>query len=154
MTVPESPTSAEAMTGPDAPDRTEPVAPYRRTTMYYDGGCPICMRGVAHFKRLDWARRIDWVDLIETPHALAERGVDFATAMEFLHVVDRAGQLRVGMPGFVALWHELPRYRHLARLLEALGAVPLADSLYRVTHRGRYLKRCREGVCAPTTRSR
>jgi predicted DCC family thiol-disulfide oxidoreductase YuxK len=122
--------------------------PRVKTTMYYDGGCPVCMRGVAHWRRLDWARRIAWVDLMEYPDALESDGVSFAEAMDVLHVRRRDGSLAVGVPGFAALWSELPGYRWLARLLSPPWMMALADRLYRVTHRDRYRRRCRDGACA------
>ena len=84
-----------------------------KTTMYYDSGCPVCMRGVRHYRRVDWARRLAWVDLLAEPEALATDDVSFAQAMEHLHVRDRhgvvrtkisryftAGQFRVTQPHF------------------------------------------------------
>jgi len=73
------------------------------TTVYYDGGCPVCLRGKRHFTGLDWAGRLAWVDLIQHPDALAGFGVDLAAAMEYMHVVSRDGELRVGGHAFIAL---------------------------------------------------
>jgi len=116
--------------------------------MYYDGGCPVCMRGVVHWGRLDWARRIEWVDLMDRPDALERDGVSFAEAMDVLHVRRRDGTLAVGVPAFAALWADLPGYRWLARLLSPTWLMALADRFYRVTHRGRFLRRYRDGACA------
>ena len=118
-----------------------------KTTMYYDGGCPICMRGVRHWRRLDWARRIEWVDLMERPDALAAEGISFATAMDVLHVRRRDGRLMVGVPAFAALWSELPGYRFLSMMLSPPWIMTMADRFYRLTHRNRYARRCRNGAC-------
>jgi len=118
-----------------------------RTTMYYDGGCPVCMRGVEHWRRLDWARRIEWVDLMEHPDALAAEGVSFATAMDALHIRHRDGRLMVGVPAFAALWSELPGYRFLSMLLSPPWMIAMAERFYRLTHRDRYARRCRDGAC-------
>lgn len=118
------------------------------TTVYYDGGCPVCLRGKRHFAGLDWAGRLAWVDLIEHPDVLAGFGVDFAAAMEHMHVVDRDGRLHAGGHAFLALCSELPGYRHLAAALRATGLDGLVDSVYRRLVRGRYLRRCQAGLCA------
>lgn len=118
-----------------------------RTTMYYDGGCPVCARGVAHWKRLDWAHRIRWVDLMEEPSALEGDGVDFGRAMESLHVRDRRGRLVEGGHAFLALWDELPGWRWLSRLIRGLGLEGLFDRGYRWHSRGRFTKRCADGGC-------
>jgi len=125
--------------------RVEPDA--MKTTMYYDGGCPVCMRGVRHWRRLDRARRIEWVDLMEHPDALEAEGVSFAAAMDVLHVRHRDGHLMVGVPAFAALWSELPGYRYLSLLLSPPWIMAMADGFYRVTHRNRYTRRCRDGAC-------
>lgn len=117
------------------------------TTMFYDGGCPVCMRGVRHYQRLDWARRIHWVDLIEQPDALQPYGVDFAEAMERLHVLDANGRLVSGAGAFVVLWAELPWYRGLAALTKIRGVMPLMNAAYEHMTRGRYARRCRDGLC-------
>ena len=124
-----------------------------RTTVYYDGGCPTCLKGVRHYQRLDWAGRLRWVDLMREPGALAERGIAFARAMEHMHVVDRDGTLRVGMHGFTALWTELPGYRHLATVLSVTGLVEPLDRFYRHLTRGRFARRCASGACPPLPES-
>ena len=118
------------------------------TTMYYDGGCPVCMRGVRHYQRLDWARRVQWVDLLHDPDVLDSYGVEFATAMERLHVVDRDGRLQTGAHAFAALWAELPYYRYLARVARLPGVLNLLDGLYQRLTRGRYARRCTAGTCS------
>jgi predicted DCC family thiol-disulfide oxidoreductase YuxK len=117
--------------------------------MYYDGGCPVCRRGVAHYQRLDWARRIAWIDITEQPDALLCHGVDFATAMDSLHVTDRSGALVSGAAGFVTIWSELPYYRMLAWLLRLPGLLPMFEWAYRIHSRGRYARRCVEDRCTP-----
>jgi predicted DCC family thiol-disulfide oxidoreductase YuxK len=118
-----------------------------KTTMYFDGGCPVCARGVAHWRRLDWARRIDWVDLMDHPDALSADGVDFASAMESLHVRGRDGRLVVGGDAFLALWDELPGWRWVSRLVRGLGLNAAFDRAYRWHSRGRFEKRCVSGTC-------
>lgn len=124
----------------------------QKTTMYYDGGCPVCMRGVRHWRKLDWAGRIAWIDLMEEPGSLESEGVSFAEAMDVLHVRRRDGSLVCGMPAFAALWSELPGYRWLSMLLSPRWMMAFADRIYRVTHRDRFARRCRDGACALSER--
>jgi predicted DCC family thiol-disulfide oxidoreductase YuxK len=102
---------------------------------------------VRHYQRLDWAGRIRWVDLIQQPDVLEPFGVGFAEAMEQLHVVDARGRLVKGAFAFAALWTELPWYRWLAGLARLPGVLPLMDAAYRRMSRGRYARRCRDGLC-------
>jgi predicted DCC family thiol-disulfide oxidoreductase YuxK len=117
------------------------------TTMFYDGGCPVCMRGVRHYQKLDWARRIQWVNLLDDPDVLKRYEVDFSEAMERLHVLDVDGQLVSGVAAFVVLWEELPWYRVLALLTRLPGVRPVMNAVYDRMTRGRYARRCREGLC-------
>ncbi len=126
--------------------------PQNRPIMFYDGGCPVCMRGVSQFRRLDWARRVAWVDLMESPDALRAHGVDFATAMDSLHVVDRNGELVRGAAAFLTIWRELPYYRILATLFRLPGLLPLFEWLYGLHTRDRYQRRCANGTCSTAQR--
>jgi predicted DCC family thiol-disulfide oxidoreductase YuxK len=115
--------------------------------MFYDGGCPVCMRGVRHFQRLDWARRIRWVDIMVEREALEPYGVDFAEAMDQLHVLDDRGRLAKGAYAFAALWSQLPWYRWLAAVARLPGILCIIDLVYQRMARGRYRRRCRDGIC-------
>jgi predicted DCC family thiol-disulfide oxidoreductase YuxK len=81
------------------------------------------------------------------PDALADEGVSFADAMEYLHVRDRRGRLHAGGYAFLTLWDELPGYRRIAWLIRTLRLSAPFDRIYRRLSRGRYLKRCEAGVC-------
>jgi predicted DCC family thiol-disulfide oxidoreductase YuxK len=70
--------------------------------MYYDGGCPLCRREVAHYRRLDSDARVRWLDLSEDPSELQQLGVSLAEGMARLHARDRLG-LRGGLAGAAVL---------------------------------------------------
>jgi predicted DCC family thiol-disulfide oxidoreductase YuxK len=118
-----------------------------KTIVYFDGGCPVCARGAAHWRRRDWARRVGWVDLMDEPEALALEGVGFSTAMETLHVRDSAGRLIAGGDAFLALWDQLPGWRILSRAIRSAGLRQSFDRAYRRYSRGRFEKRCNDGHC-------
>jgi predicted DCC family thiol-disulfide oxidoreductase YuxK len=118
------------------------------TIMFYDGGCPLCRREVAHYRRLDRAGRLEWVDISRESGLLQAFGVSFQTGMERLHVLYRDGRLLTGAYAFAAVWSELPYYRWLARLAWLPGVLPCLDRLYGRFARWRFRRRCAEGVCA------
>ena len=39
-----------------------------RPVVFYDGGCPLCRREIAHYQRIDRERRIQWTDIQQEPH--------------------------------------------------------------------------------------
>ncbi|WP_295542945.1 thiol-disulfide oxidoreductase DCC family protein [uncultured Thiohalocapsa sp.] len=116
-------------------------------TTFYDGGCPLCSKEIAHYRRLDRAGRVRWVDITRDTHALAAVGLDQATAMRRLHVCDATGQLVQGVPAFVAIWRQLPGYRLLARVVTALRLTGVLDAAYRRFADWRFERRCRDGSC-------
>ena len=138
-------------TGIHAPGRGE--GNDMKTTMFYDGGCPMCMRGVEHYRRMDWAGRLAWVNLTDPGFDPSAHGLEFAAAMDVLHVRGRDGGIHSGGQAFLALWSELPAYRRLAWLIRALRLDGVFDTAYRRFARGRFERRCAEGVCQPATES-
>jgi predicted DCC family thiol-disulfide oxidoreductase YuxK len=117
--------------------------------MFYDGGCPLCRREVAHYRRLDREGRVDWLDIHAQPEVLAEIGVSPAQAMERLHARDPEGRVHVGAPAFAVVWDALPYYRWLARLVRGLRLLPLLDWAYTRFAAWRFRRRCAEGACTP-----
>jgi len=118
-----------------------------RTTMFYDGGCPLCRQEVAHYRRIDREHRIRWVDITCDPDELDALGIPLQQAMARLHVRDASGSVLTGAWAFAAVWDELPRYRYLSRGLRALHLLVPLDVAYRRFARWRLRRRCNEAVC-------
>lgn len=118
-----------------------------RTTVFYDGGCPLCRREIGHYRRLDGAERIEWMDITRDDSLLRSLGIPFDTAMERLHVLRPDGKVATGVHAFAVIWDELPRYRTLARLLRSLRLLPVLERLYGRFTRWRLRQRCAEGAC-------
>jgi len=119
-----------------------------RTIMFYDGGCPLCSREVNHYRRLDTANRIDWIDINQDQTLLWAFGIPFQTAMERLHVLYRDGRVLTGAYAFAAIWSELPYYHVLASLLRIRGALTILDKFYNRFARWRFIRRCQTGACS------
>ena len=63
--------------------------------LFWDGGCPLCTKEIAYYKRIDSAARVEWVDLDSTPKRLAEYGLSAEDAMRQIHAVDSRGEIQV-----------------------------------------------------------
>lgn len=117
-----------------------------QTLMFYDGGCPICSREVSHYRRLDVADRIQWIDITQGQTLLAAFGISSEMAMERLYVLYRDGRLLSGAYAFAAIWSELPYYRGLAKILRIPGMLAALDRVYQIFARWRFRRR-REAIC-------
>ena len=115
-----------------------------RAVVFYDGGCPVCRREIAHYRHLDRQRRIDWHDISAQPEALEPMGLEFEQAMRRFHVVDPAGVLRSGAEAFIVVWQQLPGWRWLARAVRVLHLTPVLEWGYArwAERRWRRLQRC------------
>jgi predicted DCC family thiol-disulfide oxidoreductase YuxK len=121
-------------------------------TTYYDGGCPLCSKEIAHYQRMDRDQQVRWIDLTQAADELAAVGLDTETAMRRLHVRDADGRTLSGVPAFVAIWQRLPRYRVLAQIVDKLGLIRPLDWFYARFADWRFRRRCVDGACAVTTR--
>ncbi|MFT6878733.1 MAG: putative DCC family thiol-disulfide oxidoreductase YuxK, partial [Granulosicoccus sp.] len=92
-----------------------------KTTMFYDGGCPMCAREVAHYRRIDAHHAVHWLDINAHPESLEKHGVGYTAAMKHLHVMNSNGEILRGAYAFHALWKALPRYRVLAFFVSVPG---------------------------------
>ena len=118
-----------------------------KTTVFFDGGCPLCAREIAHYQRLDYHRKIQFIDITKDQTLLTALGVTYHSAQRRLHVLTSQGLLTDGAYAFAALWRNLPYYRRLAGLLYSLRLLGALDRLYEVFARWRYRQRCPGGAC-------
>ena len=121
---------------------------YPRPTVFYDGGCPLCSREVAHYRRLDRNANLRWVDITRDRDTLALSGLRVDEAMRRFHVLDTEGCWKTGAWGFAEMWAHLPRYRWLSHFLRIPGMLTLLDWLYSLFARWRGDRRCRD-YCPP-----
>lgn len=113
-----------------------------RPTVFYDGGCQLCRREIAHYQRLDRCANLHWVDITDDAEVMARHGLQYQTAMARFHVLDRQGRWHTGAWGFAEMWLHLPGYRLLARILRNAGALPLLDRAYTLFAGWRARRRC------------
>lgn len=109
--------------------------------MFYDGGCSLCRAEVHHYRRLDRARAVHWVDISRQADQLGSFCLTEDTAMARLHVLDQAGKMQTGAAAFAALWSALPYYRWLARFVRFPGILPLLERVYEPFARWRLARR-------------
>ena len=125
-----------------------------RPMVFYDGGCPLCRREIAHYRRIDREQRLRWVDAPGEPGILATHGLSLDEAMAELHVLDATGNWQRGIDAFLVIWQQLPVYRWLAKLVRIPGLRPTLVFLYHHFAAWRYRHRCETGGCSTGSRTR
>jgi predicted DCC family thiol-disulfide oxidoreductase YuxK len=99
------------------------------TRVLFNANCPVCNFEIGAYARyadskdlpirfddLNSAARLDW-------------GLDADTAARRLYVLHR-GDLVSGIPAFLVLWAQMPRYRWLARVVGLAGVRQVASAAY------------------------
>lgn len=102
-----------------------------RTTIYYDGDCPLCRAEIAQYARLDRAGALALADVAD-PETAPPSGTDRRAALARFHVSTADGRVLSGAAAFVEVWRELPGWRWLARLARLPGALAAMELGYRV----------------------
>lgn len=100
----------------------------RAQEVYFDGGCPLCSREIAAYKRLGSMRDVEWTDLTDPSADVGE--IDRSDALKVMHVRRADGRLATGAAAFTAIWRNDPRMRPLARLLDVPPFSWLAEAGY------------------------
>lgn len=99
------------------------------TRVLYNHDCPVCRAEITHYA--DYAGReglaIGFDDLNRVD--LGMWGVTADQAARRLHVVHE-GRVLSGLPAFITLWRQMPRYRWLARIVALPGIRQAATLVY------------------------
>jgi len=124
------------------------VTDYPRPTVYFDGGCPLCSREIAHYRRLDKHGDILWVDITRDAEQVTRSGHERVDLMRRFHVLDTRGNWQTGAWGFAEMWAHLPYYRWLSLALRFSRLLPVLDWCYGYFARWRTAERCSD-QCLP-----
>ena len=99
------------------------------TSVLYNASCPICNFEITHYAQYadsnDLPIRFD--DL--NSDARVQWGLDADMAARRLYVL-RDGKLTSGIPAFLVLWAQMPRYRWLAQTVGLPGIRQIASAIY------------------------
>ncbi|RJE78983.1 thiol-disulfide oxidoreductase DCC family protein [Paracoccus sp. JM45] len=99
------------------------------TLVLYNGNCPVCDYEIGHYAR--YAAKtglpIRFDDL--NSGELVHWGLDADTAARRLYVLND-GMLASGIPAFLILWAQMPRYKWLGRIVGFSIVKPVAVVVY------------------------
>lgn len=111
--------------------------PRDRCTVFFDAGCPLCVKEISVYRDLaasttfDRAKELEFVDCRLDHPDVARRGLTTLDLLRRLHCLDQHDTMHRGAPAFVELWRRLPYWRHLAFVCETVpGVMTVADFVY------------------------
>ena len=102
-----------------------------KSTVYFDGSCPLCRAEIGYYQRKDQDRALCFVDISEIG-ALPPDGITQERAMKRFHVRASDGRVLSGAAAFVEVWNRLPRWRWAARAASLPGALIALEWGYRI----------------------
>ena len=102
-----------------------------KSTVFFDGSCPLCRAEIGYYRRKDQVGALCFVDISEAG-AVPPEGVTQQRAMERFHVRARDGRVLSGAAAFVEIWTRLPKWRWAARAASLPGALIALELGYRV----------------------
>ncbi|UFZ04657.1 DUF393 domain-containing protein [Bradyrhizobium ontarionense] len=102
-----------------------------RSTVYFDGSCPLCRAEIGYYSRTDQAGALCFVDVSQTG-AEPPAGLTQRQALERFHVCAGDGRVLSGAAAFVEVWRRLPRWRWAARVASLPGALAVLELGYRM----------------------
>ncbi len=103
----------------------------QRSTVFFDGSCPLCRAEIGYYRRKDQAGALCFVD-VSQPGATTPEGINQQRAMERFHVLARDGRVLSGADAFVEVWTRLPKWRWAASAASLPGALAALELGYRM----------------------
>jgi predicted DCC family thiol-disulfide oxidoreductase YuxK len=101
-----------------------------KSTLYFDGSCPLCRTEIELYRRQDQADALCFVD-VSAAGAATPEGITQRQAMERFHVTAGDGRVVSGVAAFVEVWRRLPGWRWAARAAALPGALAVLELGYR-----------------------
>lgn len=102
-----------------------------RSTVYYDGSCPLCRAEIEFYRRSDNSDALSFIDVSESGASIPA-GLTQQRALERFHVRAGNGQILSGAAAFVEVWARLPRWRWAARAAALPGSMAALELGYRL----------------------
>lgn len=123
----------------------------RPVVVLYDAACPVCCRFASWLEARDGQRQLELTPL-QTPGALASRGIHLEDALTELHTVDAQGHVWRGADAVLVALLQLPGWRWLRWVWRIPGVRPVLRRGYRgfARIRPRHAM-CETGSCACRT---
>ena len=95
-------------------------------TVWYDSGCPLCLREIALMRRLDKHGAIRFVDV----QSGRDCPLDAETLLARFHAQEAGGPVVSGAAAFAAMWRAIPLLRPFGEIARFPPLLWLLERLY------------------------
>ncbi|HEY3347080.1 MAG TPA: DUF393 domain-containing protein [Nitrospirota bacterium] len=125
--------------------------------VFYDGSCYLCSTEMGHYRRMDKAGQIEFIDVAATGFRPEEYGRTLDEFMGAMHVMDAEGRFHAGVDAFPLIWRAVAPYSRLYAAMAGLISTPGTGQLARLGYKAfaklrLYLPKrkgeCPDGICA------
>ena len=97
-----------------------------KVIIWYDGGCPLCIREIALMQKLDWRKAIEFRD-VSPPDAVCP--LDRQKLLERFHASED-GVMLSGAAAFAAMWRAIPLLKPLGWAARNPAILGVLERLY------------------------
>ncbi|MDA8952829.1 DUF393 domain-containing protein [Pseudomonadales bacterium] len=97
-----------------------------QVTVWFDSSCPLCVREIRLFRRLDKRSAIDFIDVLSGQAC----PLDEATLMARFHAQEVGGEVVSGAAAFAAMWRAIPLLRPIGLLMRFPIILSIAEIAY------------------------
>lgn len=99
-------------------------------SVYYDGLCQICSREIDHYRKIEGANEIRFVDITDEKFNPSAEGLNAKAVHKMMHVKLADGTILTAVDAFREIWKVLPAYRQLYKITGLSILRPLLDLGY------------------------
>ncbi|WP_417438485.1 thiol-disulfide oxidoreductase DCC family protein [Idiomarina sp.] len=78
-----------------------------KLVIFFDGGCPLCVKEMRHLRKLDEQRKIQFENINEPDFNQRYPAVDVVKANQYLHGQARSGEMIYGLDVTYAAWSQV-----------------------------------------------
>ena len=100
------------------------------TNVFFDGNCPICKREINFYKKLEKSNKIVWYDISKDKKSLTLIKKTKKECLKKLHVLNKKGDLKVGVDAFITIWKEIKYFKILAVIISFKPVKKILNYLY------------------------
>ena len=99
---------------------------HTQVRVWFDSQCPLCAKEIAFMKRLDWFKRVEFIDI----YAASDCPLDPSKLLARFHAQESGQPIVDGAAAFAVLWRHLPLLKPLGMAARIPRVLRLLEAAY------------------------